>query len=239
VLAIPSALVAALAVGVGPAAAPPMTPRVKQAVEENTYKKLKAHGTPVAQVLRPAALRARPGGAALATVGRLTEWRSPRILPALSRRGGWLQVLATDLPNGRTAWIRMSAVRLLPNPWSVVADVSRRRVTVRRNGHVVRRFTVSVGARGTPTPLGRFAVTDKLELRGQSSAYGCCALALSGHQPNLRRGWPGGDRLAIHGTEQLHTLGQAASLGCLRARDGDARWMVRNVLLGAVVEIRP
>jgi lipoprotein-anchoring transpeptidase ErfK/SrfK len=238
-LLIPAAILATLVVGVGPAAAPPMGPRADVPPAAYAYEKLRAHGTPIAMILGPTALRATPGGRRLAVLGRVTQWRSPRVLPALSRRGGWLKVLATELPNGDTAWVRMASVRLLPNPWSVVADLSSRHVTVRRNGRVVRRFTVAVGAPATPTPTGRFAVTDKLRLTGGSAAYGCCALALSGHQPNLKQGWSGGDRLAVHGTTELRTLGQAASLGCLRARDGDARWIVQNVLLGTVVEIRP
>ena len=45
------------------------------------------------------------------------------------------------------------------------------------------------------------------------TAYGCCILALSGHQDNLPAGWPGGDRLAIHGGSGI---GSADSAGCLR-----------------------
>jgi lipoprotein-anchoring transpeptidase ErfK/SrfK len=111
-------------------------------------------------------------------------------------------------------------------------------VTVTKSGRVVRRFSVAVGRPGTPTPPGRYAVTDKLELMSRSAAYGCCALALSGHQPRVAQGWAGGDRLAIHGTSEPQTIGRAASLGCLRARDGDARWVVQHVFLGTIVEIR-
>jgi lipoprotein-anchoring transpeptidase ErfK/SrfK len=82
-------------------------------------------------------------------------------------------------------------------------------------------------------------VTDKLELMGGTAAYGCCALALSGHQPHIAQGWRGGDRLAIHGTSEPGTIGKAASLGCLRARNRDAYWVVKHVFLGTVVEIRP
>src|SRR3954468_19515956 len=106
----------------------------------------------------------------------------------------------------------------------------------------MRRFPVAVGQAATPTPLGRFSVTDKLKLTGAgpgSSAYGCCALALSGHQPHIVQGWTGGDRLAIHATHLLGTIGTAASFGCLRARDEDARYVVKHAWLGTVVEIRP
>jgi lipoprotein-anchoring transpeptidase ErfK/SrfK len=121
----------------------------------------------------------------------------------------------------------------------VHADLSRRQITVLENGRVVRRFPVAIGRATTPTPTGRFAVTDKLHIKGGSRAYGCCALALSGHQPHIEPGWQGGDRLAIHGTASADSIGTAASFGCLRAREGDVRWLVSNVWLGSIVTIRP
>jgi lipoprotein-anchoring transpeptidase ErfK/SrfK len=146
-------------------------------------------------------------------------------------------VIATELPNGRRGWIPMSAADLVANPWSLRADVSSRTVSVFRRGRLVRRIRVAVGAAATPTPTGRFAVTDKIRMHARG-AYGCCALALSGHQTRISPGWTGGDRLAIHGTQLVGTIGTAASFGCMRARDEDVRFLVRHVWLGAVVEIR-
>jgi lipoprotein-anchoring transpeptidase ErfK/SrfK len=199
-----------------------------------------ARGAPVAVLTRRTALLAQPrwSGRRLARLEKRTEWGSPRVLAVVGRRGHWLRVIATQLRNGRTGWVPISATSLVANPWRVTVDLSQRRVTVYRRDHVVRRFPVAVGRPGTPTPTGRFAVTDKLELAGGSAAYGCCALALSGHQPHVAQGWTGGDRLAIHGTHQLWTIGKSASLGCLRARDADAYWVVKRVFLGTIVEIR-
>ena len=208
------------------------------AQQPNPYEATKQRGAPVAVLMRPTVLRAAPGGRRIARLRRRTEWRSPRVLAAVESRGRWLKVLASELPNGRRGWIPMSAVKLVANPWSVRADLSRRRVVVRRNGRVVKRFSVAVGRPSTPTPRGRFAVTDKLEIIGGSAAYGCCVLALSGHQTHIEPGWSGGNRLAIHGTLQTGTIGHAASFGCLRARERDVRWLVRNVFLGTIVEIR-
>jgi lipoprotein-anchoring transpeptidase ErfK/SrfK len=223
---------------VGPAAAPPVGPHPKMSAYDR-YARVKLRGAPVAVLRRATVLRAAPGGRRIARLKRRTEWGSPRVLAAVTHRGTWLKVIATELPNGRYGWIPMSATQLVANPWAVTADISSRRVTVRKNGRVVRRFTVAVGKPDTPTPTGRFGVTDKLQLVGAKSGYGCCALALSGHQPHLAQGWSGGDRLAIHGTLQPETIGQAASFGCLRARDRDVRWIVMHVFLGSVVEIRP
>jgi lipoprotein-anchoring transpeptidase ErfK/SrfK len=119
-------------------------------------------------------------------------------------------------------------------------DVSRgrRRAVVRAGGHVVQRFTVAVGRPGNPTPLGRYAVTDKIRFP-HPGAYGCCALALSGHQPSTPQGWGGGDRLAFHGTQHEETVGQAASLGCMRMRRVDIARLVSTVPLGTPVRIGP
>ncbi len=190
-----------------------------------------------AALKRRAALRATPGGRIVARIGTRTEFGSRRVLAVTGRRGGWLRVIATERPNGRRAWLRASAARLGSTDVWIRVDRSRRRLTLRRDRRVLRRFPVAVGRSGTPTPLGRFAVTDRLRSQRADSPYGCCAVALSGHQTKLLPGWPGGDRLAIHGTPNPETVGRPASLGCMRARTRDIRALMRKVPLGAVVVI--
>ena len=100
---------------------------------------------------------------------------------------------------------------------------------------MVGRFVVTVGGPGTETPPGRYGVTDGVSF-DESPFYGCCALALSGHQSHeLPAGWIGGNRLAIHGTPG--TVGNAESLGCIRATDETMRFLFARVPLGAPVFI--
>jgi len=205
---------------------------------ETAVAEVRTSGAPVALLRARTNLRAAPGGKVVAKLGKRTEWRSPRVLAVVGARGKWLRVVATELPNDRRGWIPLKAAKLVANPWAVRVDLSERRVEVLRGGRVVRRFGVAVGKPGTPTPTGRFAVTDKIAITGGSAAYGCCAVALSGKQPHIEPGWRGGDRLAIHGTRLTYTIGQAASFGCLRARDADVRWLTRRLYLGTIVEIR-
>lgn len=206
----------------------------------SAYARAQRRGEPIAMLTRRTALRASPGGRLLARVRRRTEWGTPTVLAAVGERGGWLRVMATQLANGRTGWIPSGAARVLANPaWRIEADLSRRLVTVRRGDRAVRRFRVAVGRPGTPTPTGRFAITDKLHFTDNSPAYGWGAIALTGHQTHIEPGWKGGDRLAIHGTSEPGSIGSAASFGCLRASDADVRWLVRHAYLGAVVEVRP
>ena len=174
----------------------------------------------------------------LARLKPRTEFGSPRVLAVTGRRDGWLRVIASERPNAARAWVREDAARLGGTDVWLRVDRSARELTLRRGSRVVRRMPVAVGRPGTPTPLGRFAVTDRLRTGRPDSPYGCCALALSGHQPRLIEGWPGGDRLAVHATPDPATVGTRASLGCMRVRDGDVRALMRVVPLGAVVLVR-
>src|SRR4051794_31749626 len=191
-----------------------------------------------ARVLAPTMLRAAPGGRPLHRLGPRTEFGSPRVLAVTGRRGGWLRVLASERPNGRPGWILAARTRAASTDWAIHVDRSARRLTLRHGSRTVRSFPVAVGRPGTETPTGRFAITDKLHPVDPASPYGCCAVALSGHQTKLIAGWPGGDRLAIHATPNLETVGKAASLGCMRGRPADVRRLMRRVPLGTPVFIR-
>ena len=193
--------------------------------------------TLAARLRRPIILRDRPGGRLLRKLGRRTEFGSERVLAVVEQRPGWLGVLTPYRPNSRAGWIPISAVELRVQPYTLHVDLSARRLVARRHGRVARRFTVAVGRPGTATPTGRFAVTDALTV-GAGSPYGCCALALTGRQPNVPQGWTGGDRLAIHGTTNAGSLGTPASSGCLRASERDMRWLMDNVAPGSRVQIR-
>ena len=157
-----------------------------------------------------------------------------------ARRGDWLGVVATERPNNRLSWVRRNSpgLNLRRTGWSLHADLSERTLTLRKDGRRVHRLAVAIGRQGSETPTGRFAVTDKLSGSRFGPYYGCCILALSGHQPNTPPGWTGGDRLAIHGTDAPSTIGMAASAGCMRASDADLRPLMAKVPLGTLVFIR-
>src|SRR5919106_584717 len=161
-------------------------------------------------------VRSRPGGGVVARLGERTEFGSPTTLAVVRERG-----------------LRSSRTRM-----RLVLDLSARRLVLEREGRSLRRMTVAVGRPGSSTPIGRFAVTDKLSGPAYSPYYGCCILALSAHQPNLPPGWTGGDRIAIHGTNDPSSIGQASSAGCPRASDADLRYLMRVVPLGAPVTVR-
>jgi hypothetical protein len=186
----------------------------------------------------PTTLYRAPGGRVRIRLSPKTEWGSNRVLGVVLRRGDWIAVQAPELGNGELAWMPANRARLDCVTWSIHADLSRRMLYVRRDGQVVRKFRIAIGRRGNPTPKGRFSVTDKLRVTDSGSPYGCCVLALSGHQTRLPAAWPGGDRLAVHATKELSSIGKPASLGCMRITSMQARWLIKTIPLGAPLFVR-
>jgi L,D-transpeptidase catalytic domain len=184
-------------------------------------------------------MHAHPGGRLLFRVLPETVYGRRLILSVTHRSAAWAAVTTFLVPNGRRAWVRVDrqtfAVRR--TRWRLTADLGARTLTVLDGARRVRTLPVAVGAPGTPTPTGTYAITDKLAGAAFGSAYGCCILALSGHQPKVRTG-PIDGRLAIHGTDRPDLVGARVSQGCLRGRDRDIRWLVRTVPVGTQLTIR-
>jgi lipoprotein-anchoring transpeptidase ErfK/SrfK len=171
----------------------------------------------------------------LARVRPRTAFGSPPRLAVVGESGDWLAVISAKLGNRVRGFVLRSNVRLVHVPFSVEVDQSSRRLTVWRNGIGLRRIHVAVGASSTPTPQGRFAITDKLS-NFWPSVYGCCTIVLSGRQTRPTPGWSGGDRLAIHAGDGS---GTAVSNGCLRATTADMRFLMRVLPLGTQVVVHP
>ena len=184
-------------------------------------------------------LRSRPFGPVVERLGATTEFGSPRAFGVVTQRGGWLGVTDTRLGNGRLGWIDARAARVSYSRTRLEIDVdlSSRTLVLRRDEVTILRTSIGVGRAGSPTPTGRFAVTDKLNGPSYSRYYGCCILALSATQPNLPRGWSGGNRIAIHGTPFASDFGRAVSAGCVHAPDGVLRSLMRTIPLGTPVFI--
>jgi hypothetical protein len=189
-------------------------------------------GMTVAVVEHATTMRATPGGVILGRLGLRTEFGSPEALWVVRRSGQWLGVVSPLAGNGRVGWIPRAAASLTPIGWQLEISLSRRQLTVSLDGQVQRRYTVAIGRPEAPTPTGRFAVTDRLTTNDSSGPYGCCILALSAHSPHAIQGWGGGDRIAIHSTTDLSSIGQPVSHGCLRLTLSEGRWLLNHVPLG-------
>ena len=186
-----------------------------------------------------AVVRSRPNGPIAGELPGRTSLGTTTWLWAVrtSLDGRWAQVVLPWRPNGRTGWISLRGRRTVKSRIWVEADVSRRRVNLMRGGQVVRSFVAAVGTAASPTPVGRFSVTDPIATGDPGGPFGWYAFGLSGHQPNLPAGWSGGDQLAIHGTNAPSSLGTAASAGCLRVSSTALGTLKRYLLPGTPVII--
>lgn len=182
-------------------------------------------------------LRAAPGGPVVARLGRRTAFGTPVALGVVQRRGRWLGVTTDALPNGTLGWLDARTARVRSVGVSLRVRLARRRLDVVVGAHVARSFAIGVGTPASPTPTGRFAVTEKLDGTRFGPVWGCCILGLSAHQPHPPSSWsPGREYLvAIHGGGGL---GTAVSAGCLHLDDASLRYLMRTVPVGTPVFVR-
>ncbi len=197
-----------------------------------------AAGAVVALVRRNTNMRSRPGGRPYAGVGARTEFGSPNAMWVIKRAGAWLGVISPLAGNGNVGWIPAADVSLSHVRWQLRVSLSARRLTVLLGGRTLQRYRLAIGAPASPTPTGRFAVTDRLHTGNPAGPYGCCILALSADAPHAIQGWTGGNRIAIHSTPETASIGQAVSHGCLRLTLAEGRWLLRHVPLGTPTLIR-
>jgi L,D-transpeptidase catalytic domain len=181
-------------------------------------------------------LRATPGGRPLVRVGPRARLGGPLVLGVVAVRGPWVEVSAQALPNGRFGWAEIGRdVMVHRIRWALRVSLARRELSVLRGDRVVRSIRVAIGAPGSPTPTGRFAVAEKL-FGSFGRAFGCCVLALTARQPRPPPGWNRAVTyyIAIHAGSGE---GLAVSAGCLHAREADVRYLMRSIPLGAPVQI--
>jgi lipoprotein-anchoring transpeptidase ErfK/SrfK len=195
--------------------------------------------TAVALVKRAVAARSAPGrgGHVLGSIATHTQFGSVTAVPVVERRGAWLGVISVLAGNRHLAWIPASATSLTGVGWRIYISIDRQQITVLYGNDAVRRIRTSTGVAGATTPTGHFAVTDRLSTGVEQGPYGCCILALSAVQPLHLSDWNGGNRIAIHATDDTEDLGHPASHGCAHVDDPDARWLLRHIPDGTPVVI--
>lgn len=140
-------------------------------------------------------------------------------------------------PNADRGWIRLDGRPRVHTRFWVKVDLSRRRVWLMRARRAQATFLTAIGAKSSPTPTGRYVVTDLVPTGDPAGPFGSFAFGLSGRQPHLPPGWEGGDQLAIHGANDPASIGSAASAGCLRVSESALEALERVLRPGSPVLI--
>lgn len=139
----------------------------------------------------------------------------------IEEKGEWLKVMLPMRPNGSTGWVKAADVE--------VRKVSHR-IEVHRTDRVLRLFQgdqvlfeapAAVGTSRTPTPLTRAYVDIAVPFKPTSGAYGAYMLSVAAYSEVLTNFGGGVGQLAIHGTNNLGSIGKESSNGCIRLSNED------------------
>ena len=171
----------------------------------------------------------------------VNDWGQPLWLPAIGERVGvgdvWIHVLLPDRPNGSTGWVRARDVDASNVQDRIVVRLHTHTLIHYRDGHPVAHYQIADGKPSTPTTPGRFFVWARVGYADTTGPYGNFALGLSGFS-RVITDWPGGGRMAIHGTADPSLAGEDVSNGCIRLFNPFMAKLI-DVPMGATVTIRP
>ncbi len=126
-------------------------------------------------------------GNVVTTLTAQTEYLQPRTLLVTDTQPGWLHALLPMRPNGSTGWVKDTDVTVASTPFEIKISLSQHHLWLTNAGAPVLDAAVAIGKAETPTPLGRFYITDPVDLQSRpNGAYGAFALGLSGYSEVLK-----------------------------------------------------
>jgi lipoprotein-anchoring transpeptidase ErfK/SrfK len=119
----------------------------------------------------------------------------------------------------------------------LIVSIPDRKLAVLEKGHVLRVFTVAVGASVSPSPTGEFQIVNRVS---HPTYYHPGQVIPAGNDNPLGPRWIGLNLkgYGIHGTNVPSSIGKAASHGCIRLRNRDVEQLFEMVRPGDSVDIR-
>jgi lipoprotein-anchoring transpeptidase ErfK/SrfK len=164
------------------------------------------------------------------------EFGAPRVLLVRRLRPGWAQVYLPTRPNFSSGWVPIDSVLLQRDSYRVVVRERLHLLTLWRANRLAMRVGIGVGSALTPTPAGRYYVTQVLQ-PPRGGPFGPYALGLSGHSNVLRSFGGGSGQLAIHGTNDPSSIGRDVSHGCIHLDNAAITRLALALPLGTPVQI--
>ena len=183
-----------------------------------------------------------PGGQQLRAYRRINQNGVRTVFGVLATVRGpdckalWYRVQLPSRPNGARGYVAAPSVALFAVRTRIDVFLSRRRLTLFRNGTRILTTTIGVGTTDTPTPTGRYYVNQKLRADDPTGPFGPAAIGVSAFSPVLTD-WAQGGPIAVHGTNDPSSVGRAASHGCIRIQNDVLRRLFRLTPTGSPVVI--
>jgi lipoprotein-anchoring transpeptidase ErfK/SrfK len=119
----------------------------------------------------------------------------------------------------------------------IVVSLPDRKLALIDNGQVKKTYSVAVGKDTSPSPIGEFKIVNRLT---NPTYYHKGVVIPQGPSNPIGNRWIGLNQkgYGIHGTNEPHSIGKAASHGCIRMGKKDLEELFEMVRPGDVVEIR-
>ena len=224
---------------------PPAKPPVPPHCNPNVIAPGSAGSKTLVAIVRPATLltvfKSR-GGAAFHRFGRHNVNGLPTVFSVSgltetrSCKPAWYRVWLPVRPNGTERWVHAWAVDVLAVDTEIVIHLRAAKLELLRAGRVVFHTAVAPGAPDTPTPTGRFYVTQRLIPSDPNGPWGPAALGTSAYSPVLKD-WPQGGPIGIHGTDEPWVIGHPASHGCIRLLNSEMSKLFKLTPTGTPIVI--
>jgi lipoprotein-anchoring transpeptidase ErfK/SrfK len=225
--AAPSATATATPTPTLTASATPVDPAAVDAPASTTIAAASGPSVPVST---------EPGAPATDQLTNPLSSGAPLVFRVVDQRDGWVQVQLAQRPNGSTGWVPDSAVSLSTTDYAIVVTEASNTLDLYRAGEVVDSYPVATGTGGTPTPTGRFALTELLA--PTNDGYGPYAYGTTAFSDVLNSFGGGPGQIGLHGTDDASSIGTDASHGCIRMRNADITALAGRLPLGTPIQVR-
>jgi lipoprotein-anchoring transpeptidase ErfK/SrfK len=218
--------------------------RVKQRCQAGTVRWLERWDRAYAgRILRSTTVYRSPGASPFLHLSIADPYGFATTVPIVAQRMDarcrptWFRVRTRVYPNGQLGWIRAGTMATSRIRKRILIDVSSRRLFLYKGSRLLLSTPAAVGKPGTPTPRGRFYITQRFILTNTSGPYGSRALGISAFSDVLRS-WRDGGPVGIHGTNEPFSIGRSVSHGCVRLPERAMLQLFSQVPLATPVIIR-
>ncbi|MDQ2678721.1 MAG: L,D-transpeptidase family protein [Actinomycetota bacterium] len=163
----------------------------------------------------------------------------PFTMAVTERRGDWVKVQLPVRPNGTEGWVPLAEVDISTTTHRIEIHLGEHRLRAYDDTAIIADTPVVIGSSATPTPTGRFYVTDLVPQSNPAGAYGPIALATDGYSEVMDEFSTGVPVVALHGTNRPELVGQSVSNGCIRIPNDIVTMLADTIPLGTPVFIWP
>lgn len=180
---------------------------------------------------------AAPDGEVIHEMDNPTPTNGPLVFLTTTNTARWHEVLLPVRPNGSLGWVKDEEVSLAAHNYRIRADLDDFRLRVLERGVTIFDTVAGVASDNSPTPGGRYYLTELIAPPEPDTVYGSFAYGLSGFSETFETFNGGPGQLGIHGTNSPETLGTAVSAGCIRLHNDDVARLVTFLPLGVPVDV--